>query len=244
MKSQGKYRIYQILLPVAAMMLLCCSCSKQEKKAPQKIEITSVCGVKFGEIHDPRNGEGKLLDIIRHKVDIPYFSKISVEVVPFSHKVWRIVLIAPEIPGNDPLAAAAAELEKRFRIKFTASGKACVRAELPRQLVVVRRRLDWGPRACEAEFICKKGASEAENAKKSAKFSEAQKQEKAFNDIVILQELLAIYVQKNGKFPAALSMLQSVSDGTAVPLRDPWGEAYNLEIKSGKAVVSASRQID
>ena len=232
-----------VLFSLTAMVLLGCGCGKKKSLPPREIEIKSVCGVKFGEVYDPRNGEGKLLDITRIKPDIPHFSKISVEVTPFTHKVWRIVLIAPEIPGNDPLPAAAAELETRFRIKFKRAGFGGMTAELARQQVVLRRRLDWGPRACEAEFICKKGAAEAAKARKSAEFIEAQKQGIAFNDIVILQELAAVYLQQNGKYPANISMLKSVADGANVPLLDPWGEPYKLEIRSGKAVIKASRRI-
>ena len=143
-----------------AALLLITGCTPETP--PER--IIRVGETSMGDVILPRNGEGELLDVTG---SLPGgFDRMLAEVIPFEHRVFRMVLEGADVAGSsDPLESSAGILEKHFHIRFSRSDDNTMRAELPGSEVILRRGFYLGPRGVVLEIIDRELQKQAENLK-------------------------------------------------------------------------------
>ena len=169
----------------------------------------------MGEVHTPRNGEGELFTI---DTELPEgFDRLSVEVTPFDHKIFRMVLDMENIPGStDALESARKQTEKIFHIpegKFQNSGDTLT-AALRGTVLKLYRAFHLGPRAVSLEIINCKLAEQAGKIKQTAKFEAVRKQQNTKQNILLIAQALEEHKLDTGIYPEKLEHLQKNSANT------------------------------
>lgn len=209
-----------ILLLFSTALLLIYGC-----KRPETLHISKVGNAEMGAIHTPHRGEGELFSI-----DTPLpdgFDRLNVEVIPFEHQIFRIVLHAENIPGSaDALENARALVQKNFHIpveKFQSSGDRFT-LELPGTILILSRAFQFGPRAVSLEIIDRELAKTAEKIKQTAKFDTICRQQKIKQQISLIAQGLDGHKLDTGMFPEKLAHLQK--NLAATP---QWNGAYLME---------------
>ena len=209
-----------LLLLFVTALLLIYGC-----KRPETLRIGKVGNVEMGAIHTPYRGEGELFSI-----DTPLpdgFDRLSVEVIPFEHQIFRIVLHAENIPGSaDALESARLLIQKNFHIpmeKIQTSGSSFT-VELPGTVLILSRAFQFGPRAVSMEIIDRELAKQAEKIKQTAKFQTVCRQQKIKQKISLIAQGLDGHKLDTGIFPEKLEHLQKNLAGTP-----HWNGAYLME---------------
>ncbi len=169
----------------------------------------------MGEVHKPRNGEGELFIIETALPD--GFDRLSVEVVPFEHKIFRMVLDMENISGAaDVLETARMHTEKIFHIpaeKFQHSANSCT-VTLPQTTLRLHRAFHLGPRAVSLEIIDRELAEQAEVIKQTGKYRIIRKQQMIKQKIMLIARALEEHKLDTGIFPEKLEHLQKNSAAT------------------------------
>ena len=178
--------------------------------------------IMMGERHKPRNGEGELFTI---ETTLPDgFDRLSAEVVPFEHKIFRMVLDMENIPGStDALEIARKHAEKIFDLpagKFKHYGNSMT-AVLPETTLKLYRAFHLGPRAVSLEIINRELAEQAEKIKQTAIFQTVRKQQQIRQKLQLIAKALEEHKTDTGIFPGKLENLQQNS--AAVP---KWNGPY------------------
>ena len=209
-----------ILLLLSTALLLIYGC-----KRPETVRIAKVGEAEMGAIHTPYRGEGEAFSI-----DTPLpdgFDRLEVEVIPFEHKIFRIILLAENIPGNaDALESARILVQKNFHIpveKLQSSGSSFT-VELPGTVVNLNRAFQFGPRAVSLEIIDRELAKQAEKARQTAEFHAICRQQKIKQKISLVARRLDEHKLDTGIFPEKLEHLQKNLARTP-----NWNGAYLLE---------------
>lgn len=191
---------------LSAIVLAVFSFCRNGEHPPRR--ITGFGGVVIGETRFPRHGEGELFSVKEEAV-VDGFNRISVEVVPFEHRVFRIVADAEAVSsaGIGELDAVAGTLEAKFHIKFTAVSPDMKEAVLPESRVIVRRSFHLGPQAVSVEIIDLKLAEEAEKLKAGSRYTEARQIRRTGENAAILCRAVEEYIQDCGSVPDTLEDL-------------------------------------
>ena len=180
-----------------------CGCSKPQ--VPER--ITQVGSVVMGSVVMPRNGEGELCRVEQGAVT-KLFSDTAVEVLPFEHRVFRVVMTAEDIPGsNDVLDMGKRDIEIAFNIMFAAVDADTLKCELPGTVVILRRAFARGVRAVEVEFIDRKLAQKAEELKRSSRYTEVRKERAAGERSALICRAIEEFIMDTGDAPLALDEL-------------------------------------
>ena len=179
----------------------------------------------MGDVHKPRNGEGELFAI---DTTLPEgFDRLSVEVTPFEHKIFRMVLDMENIPGHgDALEIAREQTGKIFHIpagKFKHYGNSMT-AVLPGTTLKLYRAFHLGPRAVSLEIINCKLAEQAEKIKQTAIFQTVRKQQQIKQQIFLVAKALEEHKLDTGIFPEKLEHLLENSANTP-----NWNGSYLLK---------------
>ena len=172
---------------------------------PETTHIARVENAVMGKTYQPRHGEGELFTI---DSPIPQgFDKMSLEVVPFEHQLFRIVLEIEELTASDDTLDSARQLVcKTFRIaqdKFTFADDIFT-AELAGTRLILRRAFHLGPRAVSLEIIDRNFAKDVEQLKNSERFRLAQQQHKIKIELRLIAQALDGYKLDTDRFPETL----------------------------------------
>ena len=189
-----------LLCSIAWLLLPGCS----PRKVPERIE--SVANVKMGEIQIPRNGEGELFEMAG---SLPGgFNRMLVEVIPFEHQVYRMVLENEEVKcEGDILEDSAKILEEHFNIKFLRRDDRMMVSELPATCITIRRAFHLGVNAVAVEFVDRKLSDIAEGAKKSSRYQQYKKEYAWRTELILLAQAVADFKLDTGKVPDKLEDL-------------------------------------
>ena len=183
------------IIPFLACMLLCsCRCSNTAG-------ISEVCRVKFGTVHAPRHGEGQLVQIHEAKV-FPPFEQLLVEVVPFEHQVYRIILRS----YKGELPAIASGVRQRYNIIMQKDND-IYRSDLTHTTIRLRPAPFMGPEAVELEFTDRVLAEKAGKLKLESRFKRAQLETIARSNIEILNQAVIDYQYDVCELPPSLAAL-------------------------------------
>ena len=160
----------------------------------------------MGDVISPRNGEGELVDVAG---TLPGgFDRMLAEVVPFEHRVFRLVLECAEAVGSkEPLESSAEILEKHFNIKFSRIDDNTMRSELPGSVVTLRRGFYLGPRGTVLEIIDRVLLDQAETLKNSPRFRQYRKYHQTRTGIILLARSIADFKLDNGCVPEKIADL-------------------------------------
>ena len=170
----------------------------------------------MGDVHKPRAGEGELFTI---DTTLPEgFDRLSAEVTPFEHKIFRMVLDMENIPGTgDVLEFARQQTGKIFHIpveEFKYSSDTFT-ANIRGTVLNLHRAFHLGPRAVSLEIINCKLAEQAEKIKQTEKFKAAQKMQKIKQQISLAAKALEEHKLDTGIFPEKLEhLLENSADTT------------------------------
>ena len=175
---------------------------------PGTTHIARVENAVMGKTYLPRHGEGELFTI-----DSPLpqgFDRMLLEVVPFEHKLFRIVLEIEELTTNDDILVSARQLVgKTFRIaedKFTFADDIFT-AELAGTRLILRRAFHLGPRAVALEIIDRNFSKNVEQLKNSERFRLAQQRQKIKNELRLTAQALDGYKLDTDHYPETLHAL-------------------------------------
>jgi len=185
-----------------AALLLITGCSPETP--PER--ISRIGKTAMGEVIFPRNGEGELLEV---SGNLPGgFDRMLAEVVPFDHRVFRMVLENAEAAGtHDPLESSAGILGKRFNIKFSRVDDNTMRSELPGTIVILRRGFYLGPRGVVLEITDRELQKQTEELKNSPRFRQYRRYHLARNGIILLARSIADFKLDNGSVPEKIADL-------------------------------------
>ena len=199
--------IFSAAVAVLSATVFAVFCFCRNGELPPR-RIAGFGGVVIGEARFPRHGEGELFSVKEGEFT-DCFNRISVEVVPFEHRVFRIVADADAVAsgGVEPLDAVAGILEAKFNIEFTAVSPDQKEAVLPESRVIIRHNFHLGPQAVSAEFIDLKLAAEAEKLKAGSRYAEARQIRRAGENAAILCRAVEEYIQDCGSVPDSLEEL-------------------------------------
>ena len=214
-----------ILYLAAAVLFTLSGCKK-----PETVHIPGVEKAVMGKIYHPRHGEGELFTI-----DSPVpqgFDRMLLEVVPFEHQLFRIVLeIEAAADSEDALLKSRELVCKSFHIapeKFT-PGDNSFTAELPGTQLTLRRAFHLGPRATALEIIDRKYEEKVGKIKNSDRYRAKQQRQKLKNELRLIAQGIDGYKLDTGKFPENLSQLRANSNH--VPnWNGPYYEAASSDI--------------
>ncbi len=186
----------------SAVWLLISGCSPRE--VPERIE--TVANVKMGEIQTPRNGEGELFETA---ASLPGgFNRMQLEVVPFEHQVYRMILENDEVKADgDILECSAKVLEEHFNVKFTRRDDRTMVSELPGTSITLRRAFYLGVNAVAVEFVDRKLAEIADVYKKSDRYQQYKKEYAWRTELILLAQAVADFKLDTGKVPDKLEDL-------------------------------------
>ena len=162
----------------------------------------------MGDILTPRNGEGELFEVAG---SLPEgFSRMSVEVLPFEHRVFRMVLENSAVKGTgDVLECASEFLQKHFNISFKRVDDNRLAAETPDIRIELYRAFYLGPRAAAVEFIDRKMAAQASELKRSARYTQIRKFQFLRNELRLLAQGISDFRLDTGVLPEKLDDLRS-----------------------------------
>lgn len=197
-----------ILYLSAAVLVIVSGCKK-----PETTHIPGVGKAVMGKIYHPRHGEGELFTI-----DSPVpqgFDRMLLEVVPFEHQLFRIVLeIEAAADSEDALLKSRELVCKSFHIapeKFT-PGDNSFTAELPGTQLTLRRAFHLGPRAAALEIIDRKYGQKVGEIKNSDRYRTELQLQKLKNELRLIAQGIDGYKLDTGKFPENLSHLRTNSN--------------------------------
>ena len=190
---------------IAVVLLAVSGC-----KPPETTHIAKIENAVMGKIYHPRHGEGELFTI-----DSPLpegFDRMALEVRPFDHQLFRIVLEIEVCPGNEDVLTSSRELVcKNFSIakdKFILSNNVFT-AELPGTILILRRAFHLGPRAVSLDIIDRRYAEGVEQLKKSERFSISRQRQKIKDDLRLIAQAIDGYKLDTDQLPEALADLQN-----------------------------------
>ena len=194
-----------VLYIIAIALLAVSGC-----KPPETTLIPKVENAIMGKIYSPRHGEGELFTI-----DSPLpkgFDRMSMEVRPFDHQLFRIVLEIEEFSGSGDVLTPARELVcKTFRIareRFTFSNNTFT-AELPGTILILRHAFHLGSRAVSLDIIDRQYANGVEQLKKSERFQIAKAKQKIKNELHLIAQAIDGYQLDTDRLPETFSDLQN-----------------------------------
>ena len=194
-----------ILYLIAPVLLAVSGC-----KPPETTHIPKVEKAVMGKIYHPRHGEGELFTI-----DSPLpggFDRMALEVRPFDHQLFRIVLEIEVCPGNEDVLNSSRELVcKNFSIakeSFTLANDIFT-AELPGTILILRRAFHLGPRAVSLDIIDRQNAEGVEQLKKSERFQIAKAKQKIKDELRLIAQAVDGYKLDTDQLPEALADLQN-----------------------------------
>ena len=188
--------------------------------------IHRVGKVAMGDVHKPRNGEGESFAI---DTALPEgFDRLSAEVTPFEHKIFRMVLDMENIPGyGDALEIARKQTGKIFHIPaddFKYSSDDTFIANCGGTTLKLYRAFHLGPRAVSLEMINCKLAEQAEKTKQTAIFQTVRQQQQIKQQIFLVAKALEEHKLDTGIFPEKLEHLLENSANTP-----NWNGSYLLK---------------
>ena len=185
------------------LFLLASGCSKP--LPPER--ISRIGGAVMGSVVVPRNGEGELCRVESAAVT-ELFADPAVEVLPFEHRVFRVVMTAAEVPGSeDVLLIGKRDIERAFNIVFTAVDADTLKCELPGTVVTLRRAFTSGVRAVEVEFVDRELAVLAAELKKSPRYAEVRRERAAGEQAAMICRAIEDFILDTGDAPLVLEEL-------------------------------------
>lgn len=200
------------------LLLFVTGCSP--RKAPERIDRIGKSAM--GDIQHPRNGEGELLAL---DGSLPGgFSRMAVEVVPFEHRIFRMVLENEEVTATgDVLESSAGFLEKHFNIKFSRGDHNLLTVELPGTRILLRRAFELGARAVAVEFIDRELAAQAAKLKLTDRYLQYRKFYSVRNELILLAQAIADFKLDTGNYPEKMDELFNAPRGIS-SWNGPYGQ--------------------
>ncbi len=184
------------------------------KPLPPK-RIIRVGSAAMGSVVVPRSGEGELCRMESVAVT-ELFSELAVEVLPFDHRVFRMVLTAAELPGEeDVLLMGKRDIERAFNIVFTAADANTLKCELPGTVITLRRAFASGVRALEVEFFDRELGKLAAELKASPRYAEVRRERAAGMQAALICRAIEDFIMDMGDAPLVLDELLHNSGNSA-----------------------------
>lgn len=198
-----KRKFNKIFAASLLALITVCGCSKPQ--VPER--INKVGSVVMGSVVTPRNGEGELCRVEQAELS-RLFVSASVEVLPFEHRVFRVVMTAEDIPGSeDVLSVAQRDIEAVFNISFTQVDADRLKCELPGTVVTLQRAFTHGVRAVTVEFVDRELAVTAEELKRSDRYATVRKERAAGEQAAMVCRAIDEFIMDTGDAPPVLEAL-------------------------------------
>ena len=190
-----------ITIPLlSACVLFAAGCRKLEQRRDRRYFAV------MGQICKPQHGEGSIFTV---SDTVPgSFDRFSVEVLPFEHKVYRIILEKENMPGAvEVFDSVPRDIEKMFNITLEKSSSGGWQCLLPGRRIEFRPAFYLGPQAVALEITDLELEKRAEELKKSPRYREIRKIQKHRETLALIAQAIDGFRLDTGSLPETLAVL-------------------------------------